>query len=271
MIANTDPVIGVPSTRPEDLALEDYVASIRWEYEIHAEPHEEDFRVFCAFTGPDELLVDIGASIGISVASFRKFARFPKIVSFEPCPWLSPPLAWLKEKEGDRFEYFMVAAGAESAVRELCIPCLNNVPNFYLASCAPLRFGPHPVVIRAMKELMGAKQTDVYSVCKVTVQIKPIDEFHLRPTLVKIDAETFEFDVLKGMTETIQLCRPLIMVEGANRNIDVLDFFQSRGYGFAERRESKLRITNETSESDNGFFVAQERIAEYTGRGLMVV
>ncbi len=271
MTVNLDPLLGVPSTRPEDLVLEDYLASIRWEYEVHNEPHEEDFRVFAAFPGPNELFLDIGAAIGISVASFRKFAPLAKVVSFEPAPWLAPALAWLKQKEGSRYDYFMVAAGAESAVRDLCIPCLNNVPNFYLASFVTSRFGPKPIEIRAMQQLLGTKPSDVYSVCRVTVQVKPIDEFHLHPSLIKIDAETFEFDVLKGMTETIQSSRPLVMIEGANRNLDVLNFFEARGYSFAAREGSKLRVTTVTSESDNGFFVADERIAEYTKRGLMLV
>lgn len=72
--------------------------------------------------------------------------------------------------------------------------------------------------------------------------------------------------MLKGMTETNQLCRPLIVIEGASRNIDVMIFFQPRRYGFAERREPKLRITNEISELDNGFFVAEERITEHMSR-----
>jgi FkbM family methyltransferase len=270
MASQVDPLIGVPLTSPEQLVLEDYVAAIKWHYEVHPDPHEEDFCIFAAFSGPDELFLDVGAAIGLSVASIRKFAQKGRIVSFEPSPWLAPPLAWLKQKEGDQFEYHLVGAGSKSSVAELIIPCLNNAPNFYLASFVMNRFGPGQARIEGIRHLMGAKPTDTYSICRLTVQVKRIDEFHLHPTVVKIDAETFEFDVLKGMADTIQLSRPLVMIEGANRDLDVLNFFQSRAYKFAERRESRLQVIGTTSQATNGFYVAEERIAEYAARGVML-
>ena len=264
-----DPGVATPMlfTRQEDLILDDFVGSIRYHYEDQAEPHEEDFLVFSHFPGQDEVFLDIGAATGISVSSFRKFNRSAKVISFEAAPWLEPALAWLKDREPDRFSYFMVGAGRASEVRELYIPCLDNTPNFYLASFVARRFGPDPIVINAMKELMGSPGT--YSVCKVDVQIEPIDKFALAPSLVKIDTETFEFDVLLGMVQTIHDHRPLFMIECGNRNQDVAAFFESRAYLFAEREGTQLRISNRIGSSDNGFFVPEERLPEYERRGLI--
>jgi len=95
-------------TDKSDLILRDYGADIRWQYNYQKVPHEADFCVFSNFPDSSEVFLDIGASIGLSVASFRLFNPRGKVISFEPCPWLEPALSWLKKEEDDRFNYFMV-------------------------------------------------------------------------------------------------------------------------------------------------------------------
>jgi hypothetical protein len=164
----------------------------------------------------------------------------------------------------------MYGAGNESVTLDLFIPCLNKTPDFYLASFIADRFGPALPSIRDMRELMKAQPQDVYAVCKIPVQIKPIDDFGLNPSLVKIDAETFEYQVLQGMQDTISRCRPLIMLEGANRDEQVRSFFAKHFYLFAERRGNKLTLSDGISSSDNGFFLAGERLDEYRQRGITI-
>ena len=254
----------------DDLILHDYVQAIQWHYENQQTPHDEDFYVFSNFTDSNEVFLDIGANIGISAVSFRLLNRQAKIISFEPSPWLKPALQWLKNEEGEKFDYFMYGAGNESVTLDLFIPCLNKTPDFYLASFIADRFGPALPSIRDMRELMKAKPQDVYAVCKIPVQIKPIDDFGLTPSLVKIDAETFEYQVLQGMQDTISRCRPLIMLEGANRDELVRSFLAKHSYHFAERRGNKLTLFNGISSLDNGFFLASERLDEYRQRGIII-
>ena len=267
---NLDPV-PVRFIRPEELVLGDFAGAIRWHYDEQKEPHEADFRVFSHLTGSGEVFLDVGANIGNSVASFRKFNRQAKVVSFEPCPWLEPALAWLKRKELDRFDYYMVGAGSRSEVKQLWIPCLDNVPIFYLASFVAERFGPDPAAIGAMKQLMGFTPPNVYGVCNVDVRLEPVDSFELNPSIVKIDSEQYEFEVLQGMERTIGSWRPLIMIEGGNRHTSIRTFFEAHDYDFAERMDTKLCCTKLECAGDNGFFLARERIPAYVACGLLVL
>jgi FkbM family methyltransferase len=252
-----------------DLILDDFAGAIKWHYETQTEPHEEEFRIFSHFAGPDEVFLDIGANIGNSVVSFRLFNKSCKIVSFEPSPWLKPAMDWLKAKEGERFDYFMVGAGSKNERKEIFIPCLDRKPNFYLASFAGHRFGPDPRAIQGMKNLMGTTPEGVYSVCRHEVDIKPIDSYGIAPTIVKMDTETFEIETLRGMVKTLSTNRPLVMIEGANRDHEVVTLFNNLAYQFSEYDRGKLLLTKEISQSTNGFFVADERIDEYRQRGVI--
>lgn len=253
-----------------DLILRDYAADIRWHYYSQKDPHEADFSLFSNFPDSTEVFLDIGASIGLSVASFRLFNRGGKVISFEPCSWLEPALLWLKREEGARFDYFMVGAGHISTTLDLYIPCLDKVPIFYLASFVSSRFGPEAEVVEAMRKLMGADSSGTYNVCKIPIEVKPVDEFDLSPTLIKIDTECFELQVLQGLRKTISKHRPLIMIEGANRDKDVVSFFSDNNYVYAERTEKKLMLFDKVSNSVNGFFLAYEKISEYRKRGALI-
>jgi FkbM family methyltransferase len=46
-----------------------------------------------------------------------------------------------------------------------------------------------------------------------TLRVLPLDEFELAPTLMKIDVEGMELDVLRGALRTIQQHRPVVIVE----------------------------------------------------------
>jgi FkbM family methyltransferase len=253
-----------------EVKWDDYVILIKYFYLNHQTPQEEDFYVFSNFTDSKEVFLDIGANYGYSAVSFRLFNREAKIISFEPNPWLKPALQWLKSKEGERFDYYMYGVGDKAVTLELYIPCLNNIPNLYLASFVADRFGPAAEDIQYIRQLMQAKSHEVYNICKVPVEIKPIDDFGLNPTIVKIDAETFEYQVLQGMRNTLARCRPLIMLEGANRDEKIRSFFSDISYSYAQRSGSRLTLFEGISSLDNGYFIPNERLDEYRQRVILI-
>jgi FkbM family methyltransferase len=48
---------------------------------------------------------------------------------------------------------------------------------------------------------------------KVIVPVRKLDDFHLKPSLVKIDTEGYEVPILKGGLETISKYRPRLLIE----------------------------------------------------------
>jgi len=75
------------------------------------------------------------------------------------------------------------------------------------------------------------------------------------------DAGNFEAVILSGLVETIRRRRPLVMIEGTSRSLDVVQFFAEQDYRFAEFDAVKLRLSDQTSRADNGLIVASERIS----------
>lgn len=67
----------------------------------------------------------------------------------------------------------------------------------------------------------------------------------IKPDFVKIDAETSEFEVLKGMERVISTFHPVISVEvgdyvkGAPRSSEVLEFLLKKGYVAYEHKDGK--------------------------------
>jgi FkbM family methyltransferase len=250
-----------------DLALPDYGAAAIWHRDTKTEPHDQDFLVFRHLDGPEELFLDIGANIGNSVASFRLLNPRARIVSFEPNILLEAGLRALAAAD-DRLEYHMVGLSDAEGGQPLFIPCHNGVPNFYLASMDSARFTGLAQVL-AMRQLMRMGPTDELGICRIEITARTLDSFRLRPTIVKIDTETWEPHVLRGGAETISTLRPLVLIEGANRVSAVDTFFADLSYSFCDRVGDQLRPSPERSTADSGFFAPTERLDEYRRRGIV--
>ena len=249
-----------------ELILGDFAADARWHHAHRTEPHEDDFRVFSHMAGPDEMLIDVGANIGTTVRSFRIINATAPIVSFEPGWWLEPALATMRELEPP-LTYHLVGLGERNEMIDLYIPCVDRKPDFYLASTDPTRFEEdHP---SRMRQHLSAPATSEFAICRVAITVAPLDGFALAPTILKIDVEGYEAPVLRGAAQTIDAHRPLILIEGANRDAAVVDIMRRMRYRFCGRDGDELRVSGTTSTETNGFYVARERIDEYRQRGLL--
>jgi FkbM family methyltransferase len=249
-----------------DLILEDFAAAARWHRAEQTVPHEEDFVVFRHMAGADEVFADLGANIGNSVVSFRLMNPTAPIVSFEPGFWLEPALRVLKEKD-PAMTYHLVGLGERAARVPFFIPCLDRVPDFYLASMVWTRF--QEPRLTHVKELMRAKPGQRFAVCEVEVEVARLDDFGLAPTIVKVDVEDWEPEALGGAEATVAAHRPLVLVEGGSRRPEIVAFFRRQGYQLCVREGDRLRETTVSTTASNGFYVACERREEYRTRGLL--
>lgn len=251
-----------------DLVLEDFLAAARWHHREQTVPHEEDFIVFRRMDGATEVFVDAGANIGNSVVSFRLMNRTAPIISFEPGFWLEPALRYLHEHD-PAMTYHLVGLGERAERMPLYIPSLDRRPDFYLASLFRDRFeGPR---LPDSLELMHAKPGQRFALCTVEVRIAPLDDFALSPQILKIDVEDAELQALRGARGTIARSRPLILIEGANRQPEILSFLREIDYRFCTREGDQLRPGDAIATSaSNGFYVAAERSAEYHRRGILL-
>ena len=102
----------------------------------------------------------------------------------------------------------------------------------------------------------------------VEADVVPLDELVLAPAIIKIDAEGFDYDVLRGATETIARSRPFIMVEAAwSEQAPIVTFFHRAGYapvgydvGTDTFQVEGRDIDNGTSSQRNLFGIPRERL-----------
>ena len=101
-----------------------------------------------------------------------------------------------------------------------------NCPNTNRFNCA---IGSERKLIRMEQEAQG--NTGSY---KVTgdglIAMATLDSFNLAPTLLKIDVEGYEIEVLKGADETICKHHPIIAIEVESNEQEIDEYMVNRGY-----------------------------------------
>jgi FkbM family methyltransferase len=229
-------------------------------------PHEDDFAFFRHLTDSDGLFLDIGANIGQSALSFHLFNRTSPILSFEPNPDMGWHLSRMKARLGSGFDYRLEGVGAANEERRYYLPIVGGVPLTQEATF-------HPEQIRAewyrerIHSLTGRRRFDVV---ERVLRVVKIDDFDLRPAVVKIDVQGGEEQVLRGMAQTIDRHRPVFLYES---NLEANHFLALRAYAPMMYRPDLDALVPWQKETCvlNIFGVPRERLADWAARGLVGV
>lgn len=189
-------------------------------------PHEGDFKALRLFTPePHEIFVDIGSNRGESILSMLiTFERDNKIVGFEP-----NLIIYKKAKKyfhGNRrvcLHNFGLGDKEENA--SLLIPFYKK---WMFDGLSSFRYD----MVRDLVEMMLFWfDENKLSIQKVDCQIKTLDEIELGiPYFVKIDAQGYEFNILKGSTNTLQSHHPILLIESIDE--ETMAFLRLYGYDF---------------------------------------
>jgi FkbM family methyltransferase len=189
-------------------------------------PHDPSYRALRHFikAQPKGLFLDIGANNGVSALSLRKMSADYDIYSIEPNALLHSALAKIARRD-PRFTFKIAAAGSQRGQLLLHIPIYHGTPIHTLAA------GDEKQVIDGVAEVFGRYFADRTRVSSASVDIIRIDDLDLSPTIIKVDVEGSEIDVLGGCTETIHRNRPFLMLEILwNERAPIEAFLKARGY-----------------------------------------
>ena len=150
------------------------------------------------FTNTHSTIVDIGANMGNHTQYFARYFDYKQIISFEPIP--------------DNFELLIA----------------NTViyPNIKLYNMALSNFCGK-IKMKRHWENWGAHF--VTSEGEIDIECITLDSLNLQDvTLIKMDVEEHEPQVFEGAAETIERCKPIIILEDVYQKYSTLP--QLQGY-----------------------------------------
>lgn len=212
-------------------------------------PHDVDFSAFGVLPG-NGLFLDVGASIGQSALSFRIFNREAPILSLEPLPSHQGDLRFVRRMiRGHRF--MNVGAAEKSCRATLYVPMLGS---YALPAESSLdRDAAMSVLERLEGEGVGRTRL---SLKEVVVDLRRLDELELEPSFVKIDVEGAELEVLRGLHDTLEKCRPVLLIERSERFQQVADLLSADEYRpFAYDPETRRFNEYRGQQTVNVFFL----------------
>jgi FkbM family methyltransferase len=184
-------------------------------------PYEREFEIFRTLPAHG-LFADIGANIGQSALSFAAVRPGWDIISFEPNPALAGYLDHTSKVLGRRHCYRMIGLGEMTGRLTFHRPVWRGVEATQEGTFKPGILSEPATVAR-----LGSG----YELRSIAVPVEPFDRFDLRPDVVKIDVQGFEYEVLQGMRETLRARPPqMLYIEQGNETGRVAEFLGGFGY-----------------------------------------
>jgi FkbM family methyltransferase len=214
-------------------------------------PHEPEFAAFGQLNRTG-LFLDVGANTGTSAMSFRIFRRGDPILSIEPNPDLERELR-LVRRLVRRMEYMLCAAGDADGEVALHVPVYRGVA---MDTVASVRLDAVQERWSLRRQLGARVDGPELRIEERAVPVRRLDDLGLEPAFVKLDVEGFELAVLRGLEQTVERARPVVLVERSDSFADVTQFLTSRGYElFVYATASRELVPYAAQDVTNVFFL----------------
>lgn len=216
-------------------------------------PHDSDFKALTEFElTADALVLDIGANSGQAARSVFGVVPWIKLISFEPNPTHWQALEALATKRPG-FTFFGCALSAEESSMWLYWPVYRGCEFTPLAS-----LDEHAATKWLSKDTLFGFRSDDLTINKELVEVKTLDSFMLSPSLIKIDVEGGSLGVLAGAVDTLQRCRPLLLIEEVKETDEVDAFLAREDYVPFARDPRTGALNKKRYGTTNTYFVPRE-------------
>jgi FkbM family methyltransferase len=191
--------------------------------DFYGEWSELEVKLFRTLLAPESNVVEIGANLGLHSVPLAKFANKGKVICLEPQRIIFQMLC-ANIALNDLTNVFAYHAAASDANREITIQSSDYE--------SPWNYGAFSV-----HKGMSTEGSFPGTVTMETVPTVKLDTFDAVSglsslTLLKVDAEQHELQVLKGAAELIARHQPVIFVENndAQHGDELIQHIESLGY-----------------------------------------
>jgi FkbM family methyltransferase len=235
-------------------------------------PTYDIFRVF----GADAVILDVGAHWGYSALAMRRQGAKAKIISVEAVHQNAVVLEVLKELEAGRYDYIECAATEKSEKLQFYIPAVNGVANTGSSSTGGTLSNKYAFLVADLAPRYAALegQNDRFQLINHKINGRPLDAITKALGItnsvqaIKMDIEGHEASAIRGAWKLINKQRPLMMVEGANTDIQVVEIMKQLNYIHFDRTDGKLVRKKTLSKANDGFWLHSEKLDHYRELGL---
>jgi FkbM family methyltransferase len=168
---------------------------------------------------PGDTVWDVGANVGLfSFCAAARAGKLGFVLSIEPDAWL----AHLIQRSAQRLEHYPC-----SPVEVLCASVSESVRVSKLEIAQRARASNHLVEASGSTQARGSR----FLQPTVSVALDTMLENFPAPSVLKIDVETHEINVLRGGARLLREARPTILCEVSPENsTDVTKLFKAAGY-----------------------------------------
>ena len=185
-------------------------------------PFRPEFAGLRALTVDDPLVLDIGCNRGISIETILSMMPRARVIGFEANPDVARATAALFA-DRPQVEVRPIGLGAAAEEHTLHVPVYRGYRFDGLGSFDPWLasalfdgrllywFDPKRLVIEEKR-----------------VTVRPLDDYDLEPTVMKLYVQGHETAIFDGATRTIARCEPVILAKSQEGGID--EALRRRGY-----------------------------------------
>lgn len=230
-----------------NVVLPENVSTIIYRYGFF----EEGLTTFILnYLKPGMVFLDIGAHFGFfSLLASTIVGENGQVHSFEPTK--------------STFEVLSAnTKGKENIV-------LNNKAMW--SQCTTFSFNDYGLVCSAYNSVyaarwIGESKATTYEVKALSVD-SYVNDVGIAPDFIKIDAESAEYEILKGMEKTLAKHKPIITLEVGDMDVagslssrEIINYVLDKGYQAYEFKDGKIQnhLTQERYDYSNIFFVPAE-------------
>jgi FkbM family methyltransferase len=227
-------------------------------YWFHGTARERDLMISMARLVPRSAVVfDIGGHIGYTALYLAALADAGEVHVFEPG---SNNLHYLRTNLTSRHNVILLetAVGDRFGEAEIGLESLSGQNNSLVADMDTYERSAGNAYLKPPVRRTIVKITTIDHYCNQT---------GTRPSLVKIDTEGFEYEVLQGASETLRSASPVLMVELSRHIEDVITLLRDAGYDLFDAR---LRRIQSIPDRDDNVFCLKPAVHSWAYRFLNV-